>query len=303
VAFEQRSLDDYIDVAQRIADFRERYPEGTLQAHEPWRLVQAQGTEKNGEIVQQTFIVYTAAAYRHPDDPRPGIGVAWEIFPGRTPYTRGSELMNAETSAWGRAIIAVGASDSKRGIASREEVRNRQAERDEPQQHGVLCKFLHGGPCTCYLSMPHNKDGSLSLSQLTDEQRVQAGAMSKAELREHNKLRKGDETKTARGVEIRTGPDDEAASWEGPPGELATPTAPEDSPGTADNRTKWLIAEEFTRLGAFERDQRVQWLCELTGREIKSSRELSMLEAQHALKTLKREPTPTPEEVPAGADA
>jgi hypothetical protein len=33
--------------------------------------------------------------------------------------------MNAETSAWGRAIIAVGASDAKR-VASANEVRNRQ---------------------------------------------------------------------------------------------------------------------------------------------------------------------------------
>lgn len=54
------------------------------------------------------------------------------MFPGRTPYTLGSELMNAETSAWGRAIIAVGAADSKKGISSAEEVRNRQAERDTP---------------------------------------------------------------------------------------------------------------------------------------------------------------------------
>jgi len=130
MAFEQRSLDDYVDVATRIADFREKYPDGSLQMHEPWRQMQVQGIDKNGDVVQQTFICYTAAAYRTPDDPRPGIGVAWEIFPGRTPYTRGSELQNAETSAWGRAIVAVGASDSKRGIASREEVRNRQAEHD-----------------------------------------------------------------------------------------------------------------------------------------------------------------------------
>jgi hypothetical protein len=38
--------------------------------------------------------------------------------------------MNAETSAWGRAIIAVGAADSRKGIASAEEVRNRAAERE-----------------------------------------------------------------------------------------------------------------------------------------------------------------------------
>src|SRR5271166_3307399 len=133
MAFEQRSLDDYIDVAQRIADFREKYPEGTLDTivldgNLPFKIVQAEGFEKDGSVIQQTFVVVVAAAHRTPTDPRPGTGMAWEIFPGRTPYTRGSELQNAETSAWGRAIIAVGASDSKRGIASREEVRNRQAE-------------------------------------------------------------------------------------------------------------------------------------------------------------------------------
>jgi hypothetical protein len=131
MAFEQRNLDDYVDVATRIADFRERYPEGTLQPAslaEPWRWVQIQGFDKGGDVVTQTFIVYVAAAYRHPLDEQPGIGCAWEVFPGRTPYTRGSELQNAETSAWGRAIIAVGASDARRGIASREEIRNRQEE-------------------------------------------------------------------------------------------------------------------------------------------------------------------------------
>jgi hypothetical protein len=92
-----------------------------------------------------TMIVYVAAAYRTPDDPRPGIGVAWEPFPGRTPYTLGSELMNAETSAWGRAIIATLASDSKRGVSSREEVRNRQAER-EPEPPPKPAPPVNGHP-------------------------------------------------------------------------------------------------------------------------------------------------------------
>ncbi|MBA9003699.1 hypothetical protein [Thermomonospora cellulosilytica] len=116
----------YIDVASRLVEFRTKHPEGSLQPanpDQPYRL------ERFGE---QAFVVYVAAAYRTPDDPRPGIGVAWEPFPGRTPYTRNSELMNAETSAWGRAILAALAADSKKGIASAEEVRNRQAER-EPQ--------------------------------------------------------------------------------------------------------------------------------------------------------------------------
>jgi len=126
--FDGRSLDDYVDVAQRIADFRELYPSGSLQPADlthPWEQATVAGVTKQGEPFAATMIVYVAAAYRTPDDQRPGIGVAWEPFPGRTPYTLGSELMNAETSAWGRAIIAVLASDSKRGIASRQEVKGR----------------------------------------------------------------------------------------------------------------------------------------------------------------------------------
>jgi hypothetical protein len=118
----------YVDVAARIVEFRTKYPDSCLQPvdpSDPFKVV---------TIGEQTFIAYTAAAYRTPDDTRPGIGAAWEPFPGRTPYTRNSELMNAETSAWGRAIIAVGAADSKKGVASAEEVRNRQAERDAPPE-------------------------------------------------------------------------------------------------------------------------------------------------------------------------
>jgi hypothetical protein len=115
-------LSDYVDVAERVRIFREKHPEGSLQ---PANL------DKPVEIVtigEKTFLVYVAAAYRSPDDTRPGIGSAWEPFPGRTPYTKDSELMVAETSAWGRAIMAALAGDSKR-IASLDEVRaRRQAE-------------------------------------------------------------------------------------------------------------------------------------------------------------------------------
>jgi len=114
-------LGDYVDVAERIKLFREKHPDGSLQPVDPL---------KPFDIVtigDKTFIVYISAAYRTPDDPRPGIGSAWECFPGKTPYTKDSELMNAESSSWGRAILASLAADSKK-VASLEEVRNRRAE-------------------------------------------------------------------------------------------------------------------------------------------------------------------------------
>jgi len=119
MAFEMK---DYNTVPERLIEFREKYPEGTLQPadpSEPFRMI---------DIGDKVFLAYTAAAYRTPDDPKPGIGCAWEPVPGLTNYTRNSELQNAETSAWGRAIIAVGAADAKKGIASAEDVQNRRAE-------------------------------------------------------------------------------------------------------------------------------------------------------------------------------
>ncbi len=131
MAFDSKGLDDYIDVAQRIAEFRVKHPEGSLQPlnpEQPFEIRELAGTGKDGKEVRGTFIIYTAAAYRSPDDQRPGVGCAYEVFPGRTPYTAGSELQNAETAAWGRAIVAALAADTRAGIASQQEVRNRQAE-------------------------------------------------------------------------------------------------------------------------------------------------------------------------------
>lgn len=114
-------LSDYVDVAERIREFRAKYPNGSLQ-------------QRNLQFVEfagKSWVVITAAAYRAPDDERPGVGTAWEQVPGRTPYTKDSELQNAETAAWGRAIVAALAADTTK-IASAEDVRNRDAERQQP---------------------------------------------------------------------------------------------------------------------------------------------------------------------------
>lgn len=105
-------MDDYIDVSARIRMFREKYPNGSLQQ------VSLQFVEFGGK----SWVVYTAAAYRSADDITPGHGTAWEPVPGKTNFTRDSEVSNAETSAWGRAIIAILVADGGKRIASRDEI-------------------------------------------------------------------------------------------------------------------------------------------------------------------------------------
>lgn len=109
-------MKDYVDVAERIAMFTDRYPDGSLQSE---LTPLYQGDTLVGWLCR-------AEAYRTPDDDRPGVGHAVEPVPGKTPYTRDSEAMNAETSAWGRAIIALGFQTKK--IASANEVRARQTD-------------------------------------------------------------------------------------------------------------------------------------------------------------------------------
>ena len=106
-------LSDYKTVPERITDLKEKFPDAVLQA----------------EIVDcpfEGFLAVKAEVWLTPESPRPATGLAWEPVPGKTPYTRDSELQNAETSAWGRAIVAALASDASKGIASQEDVRARQ---------------------------------------------------------------------------------------------------------------------------------------------------------------------------------
>lgn len=107
----------YTEVSERMTIARGLWPAcifRPLNPERPYEIV---------TIKELSYVVYTAALYRFPEDPLPAVGIAWEEIPGRTPYTKGSELMNAETSAWGRACIAAGIPSKK--IASFEEVRNR----------------------------------------------------------------------------------------------------------------------------------------------------------------------------------
>ena len=113
----QDALKDYIEVKDRVQEFYKQYPNGSLQF------------EFNGssiDIAGQTIIWGRAYAYRDQDDLRPGIGTAWEFVPGKSPFTRGSELQVLETSCWGRATAALGIAVSK-SVASRNEVQAAQS--------------------------------------------------------------------------------------------------------------------------------------------------------------------------------
>jgi hypothetical protein len=128
---------DYIDVATRIIEFREKYPTGSLQSWKDPYVIEVKMPD--GSI--KSYMVYSAAAYRSPDDSLPGVGWAYEPIPGPTNFTRDSELQNAETAAWGRAMVAALAVDTKKGIASSEEVRNRQTKTtDAPQAKAPAAK-------------------------------------------------------------------------------------------------------------------------------------------------------------------
>jgi len=113
------NMNDYVDVKERIVQFYARYPEGSIQF------------EYKGTLESNPDMIWGIAyAYRTATDERPGIGTAAELAVGKTTFTRGSELMNLETSAWGRAIGALGIGMGK-SVATKQEVEAAQA-RQEP---------------------------------------------------------------------------------------------------------------------------------------------------------------------------
>ena len=133
------NLGDYKEVADRIPEFYEKHPDGRIAAI---------GEPKVVTVGNKHFIGVTVGVWRTPDDPQPCIASAWEPFPGDTPYTRDSEMMNAETSAWGRALVAAGILAKGERIASRNEVRNRSAEkiaatREEPRKEAGTVPAPH----------------------------------------------------------------------------------------------------------------------------------------------------------------
>lgn len=114
-------MTNYVTVAERMTAAFERWPDMRVQESLP--VIR--------EIDGQTVVEVTVMIYRTPDDPLPGIGSAWEPFPGTTPFTRGSEMMNASTSSIGRVLAAMGVG-AHRSLASADEVQARQPDPLDP---------------------------------------------------------------------------------------------------------------------------------------------------------------------------
>ena len=112
------NLSDYVDVPTRFAALLAKWPELRIKEHRPEIIT----------VGDQIFISVTMQAWRTPDDLLPCQATCFEPFPGKTPFTRDSEQMNASTSCLGRLA---GLMMSFPKMASLEEVINRQKD-DKP---------------------------------------------------------------------------------------------------------------------------------------------------------------------------
>ena len=131
-------LQDYVDVAERIAQLFAKYPEASIQT----------SFEGIHDVAGQTYLIVKATVYRTPEDTKPGIDYAWELVPGRTPFTKGSELMVGSTSATGRAISMLGIA-TKRSIATKQEIqaaKSRQGEDFTSNYEPIPAKPMNGQP-------------------------------------------------------------------------------------------------------------------------------------------------------------
>ena len=108
------NLDSYVDVSTRLSLALGKFPELRISESNPVIVKADQGN----------FVQVTTTVWRTPEDPIPARATAWEPIPGRTPFTRDSEMMNASTSALGRALGLMGFGIVG-SIASADEVRNR----------------------------------------------------------------------------------------------------------------------------------------------------------------------------------
>ena len=120
------NLDGYVQVADRLQMALDKHPELRV-VEQPATVLDWPG----GQVLMCTVTVY-----RDPDDPCPVTASATEAIPGKTPYTKGSELMVGNTSALGRALGYMGFGLKSGSIASRDEVQAARDRQTYPKRTG-----------------------------------------------------------------------------------------------------------------------------------------------------------------------
>lgn len=108
-------LENYTPVNERLIMALERFPD---------LRVQEEGYEVR-QFGNQAFLECVVWVFTTPDDERPVRGSVLEPYPGKTPFTKDSELAVGMTSALGRALGYLGFGIEK-GIASENEVKARR---------------------------------------------------------------------------------------------------------------------------------------------------------------------------------
>lgn len=135
------NLENYVQVSDRLLMALERYPELRVVEEDPMIL----------DWPGQTVLLCKVTVYREPGDPCPVIAAATEAIPGKTPYTKGSELMVGNTSALGRALGYMGFG-IKTSIASKDEV---QAARERQTPRRIADDLVEAAT-----SLPEASDGT-----------------------------------------------------------------------------------------------------------------------------------------------
>lgn len=109
------NLGDYVDVPTRLAQALKQFPDLRIQETKPIIVT----------VDNQQYVEISCTVWRDANDLLPTVAYCWEPIPGKSPFTKGSEMMNASTSCLGRALGFLGMGIGK-SIASRNEVQARQ---------------------------------------------------------------------------------------------------------------------------------------------------------------------------------
>jgi hypothetical protein len=129
-------LADYVTVAERLAAFVAKYPDGRIST----KLVSSVFDPDSGK----GLVIVAAEVFKNRDSEFPdGTGLDSMPIPGVTNFTRGSEVANTETSAVGRALAMIGFmaknQDGSARISSKEEIAAKSGE-DTPTATGITAK-------------------------------------------------------------------------------------------------------------------------------------------------------------------